>query len=303
MNINQQAGFAPGLYKLFGYGSITGFSPASFAVGTHTGSDIYAFSNNTGSNEIDFSALTPGAAITWTGAVPNGSGGADWDTTTHNWGGTTVYFDGNPSLFQGADSVTFPTGAVTGNVNVTGNFSPAAVSVTATDQNFVFSGTGSIGGTGLFTINTPGRSVTLATANTYSGGTQFTAGTLNINNASAIGVGTLTMSSGVTLDNTSGSAITLTTNNPISLGGSFTFTGTNSLNLGTGPVTMTGSPTITVNANRLTIGGAISGAGITKAGAGALASAARAAHSPAESRSTPVNSTSMATWLSAAAAR
>ncbi len=274
VNIGNQTGFAAGIYKLFGYGSSAGFGAASFAVGTHTGAAAnfsYSFSNNTGSDEIDLTALTPGAIKTWTGAVSNGSGGANWDTTTHNWGATNTYFDGNPAPFQGADSVVFPTGATTGNVNVTGNFSPTAVSVTATDQNFVFSGTGSIGGTGLFTVNTAGRSVTLATANTYSGGTQFTAGTLNINNASAIGVGPLTMNSGVTLDNTSGSAITLTTNNPISLGSSFTFTGTNSLNLGTGAVTMTGSPTITVNANRLTIGGSISGAGITKAGPGALA--------------------------------
>src|SRR4029079_18242378 len=54
--------------------------------------------------------------------------------------------------------------------------------------------------------------------------------------------------------------------------GNFTFGGTSSLNLGTGAITLTASPTITVNNNVLTAGGAIGGGafGITKAGTGTL---------------------------------
>ncbi len=108
--------------------------------------------------------------------------------------------------------------------------------------------------------------------NSYTGGTRLDAGaTLDINNASALGTGTLTINGG-TIDNTSGGAVTLTGNNLMDWNGDFTFTGTSSLNLGTGSVVLGGSRTVTVSANTLTVGGNISGAtfGIVKAGAGTL---------------------------------
>jgi autotransporter-associated beta strand protein len=96
-------------------------------------------------------------------------------------------------------------------------------------------------------------------------------GTLNINNASAIGSGTLTINGG-TLNNTNGSAIALSTNNAQSWNSDFAFTGTNNLNLGTGAVAMNASRTVTVNAGNLTVGGSISGSGfgLTKNGSGTL---------------------------------
>jgi autotransporter-associated beta strand protein len=91
--------------------------------------------------------------------------------------------------------------------------------------------------------------------------------TLNINNANALGSGPLQLDQfqGVfnsTIDNTSGAPITLATNNAQIWTSDFTFNGTNSLNLGTGNVTMTnGTRTITADANTLTIGGPISDGG------------------------------------------
>ncbi|MCX6856018.1 MAG: autotransporter-associated beta strand repeat-containing protein, partial [Verrucomicrobia bacterium] len=115
-----------------------------------------------------------------------------------------------------------------------------------------------------------GGTVTLAGANTYNGPTFLNAGTLNINNASAISTGAFTINGG-TIDNTSGAAITLTTNNPLNINSNFSFTGTHSLNLGTGAVTLDANRTVTVSANTLTIGGAIGGAfNLTGAGAGTL---------------------------------
>src|SRR5260221_9665768 len=100
----------------------------------------------------------------------------------------------------------------------------------------------------------------------------MTAGQLNINSVTAIGSGTFTIAGG-TIDNTSAGAITLTNNNPQNWNADCTFTGTQSLNLGTGAVTPSASRQVTVNANSLTVGGVIGGGavGLTKLGPGALA--------------------------------
>ena len=80
-----------------------------------------------------------------------------------------------------------------------------------------------------------GRSSNAAGPNTYSGGTTGTRGTLNINNATAIGTGALVIGGTFTIDNTTASAITLTNNNALTLsGGSLTFTGTKDLSFGLG---------------------------------------------------------------------
>ena len=107
--------------------------------------------------------------------------------------------------------------------------------------------------------------------NTYSGTTTLNAGTLNINNANALGSGTLVINGG-TIDNTFGTSIT--TSNAEIWNGNFTFQGTNPLSQSGGAITLTASPTITVasSSNALTIGGNIGGSfGITLAGSGTLA--------------------------------
>ena len=113
---------------------------------------------------------------------------------------------------------------------------------------------------------------TLSAANTYSGVTTLSAGQLNINNASALGTGAFSITGTSTkIDNTSGLAITNSQNNAQNWNGDFTFVGSNDLNMGTGPVTMSADRTVTVNAANLTVGGAIGGAfGLTKSGAGSL---------------------------------
>ena len=266
VNITNQANFAGGLYKLIGYGSLSGFSFSSFNVGTSPAGFSFQFNNNTGSNEIDLIALTPGPVRTWAG------GTGAWDTTTPNWVGSTTYSEINLTTFTASDAVVFSSGATTGNVNVTAAFTPASVTISATDRDYTFSGSGSIGGVGALTVNTPGHAVSLNTVNTYSGGTNLTAGTLNINNASAIGVATLTISGG-TIDNTSSGDVTLSTNNLQNWNGDFTYVGSlHSLNLGTGAVALGSSRTVTVSANTLTVGGTISGGAVnfSKAGAGTL---------------------------------
>jgi autotransporter-associated beta strand protein len=116
-------------------------------------------------------------------------------------------------------------------------------------------------------------------------------GTLNfatVSSASALGskhaTGHRVQFYGGTLDNTSGSAMTLDIGNArYEIGGSFTFAGTSSLNLNTNAVDLkAGTQTITVSANTLTFGGAITNSGaIVKAGAGTLALSANNTYSGA----------------------
>ena len=115
---------------------------------------------------------------------------------------------------------------------------------------------------------------TLSGANTYTGTTTLNAGTLNINNAQALGtaVATTTINGG-TIDNTSSADIT-TLNYPMQWNGDFTYAGSlHNLNLGTGAVTMSANRIITVSSSTLTVGGIIGPASaytLTKAGTGTL---------------------------------
>jgi autotransporter-associated beta strand protein len=119
-------------------------------------------------------------------------------------------------------------------------------------------------------------------ANTFASGLTLTAGTLQIGpvqtgtQAECLGNSTVTILGGSLDCGVSGGFGPMT--KPSGAGwnwnGSFTFIGSNPLNLGTVAVTLGASPTVTVNASTLTVGGIIgdggSGFGLTKAGAGTL---------------------------------
>ena len=108
--------------------------------------------------------------------------------------------------------------------------------------------------------------------NTYNGPTKLFAGTLDINGPYAFGTGTLMLAGGV-IDNTSGGTLTLG-NVPQVWSNSFTFGGSNHLNLGNGPVTVSNSLTATVSGSTLEVDGNINCGGNTMtlntAGSGVL---------------------------------
>ncbi|MEI6037386.1 MAG: autotransporter-associated beta strand repeat-containing protein, partial [Planctomycetota bacterium] len=178
--------------------------------------------------------------------------------------GTSLLFDNSVSgnAFSFGNLVNSTTIALQNNAG-----SPAPVYLTVGGTSFaaaissgVFTGSGGITKTG-------SGSFTLSGANTYSGTTTLASGTLSLGNATALGTGRLVVTGGV-LDV---SAATTISNNVQSWNGDFIYAGANTLNLGTGSVTLGATRTLTVNgANALTVNGAIgdsgSGYGLVKAG-------------------------------------
>jgi autotransporter-associated beta strand protein len=164
-------------------------------------------------------------------------------------------------------------GAISGSGLITNGFASvttAALTVNNGGGNGVFSG--SIGGNLSLTKAGAGY-LTLSGPSTHSGGTTLSGGQLNINHASALGTGALTIADGVSLDNTSGAPITLVANNTINWNGNFTFVGSKSLNLGNGAVTMNADRTVNVQTNTLAMGGVGQSGGtrfLAKNGAGTL---------------------------------
>ncbi len=130
------------------------------------------------------------------------------------------------------------------------------------------SATGVISGASTLTKQGAGT-LTLSGINTFAGGVTLAAGTLNVNNASALGAGTLTVTGG-TLDATAGTIVTPAPK-AIVLNGDLTFTGTNNLSTTLGTVTINGATrTLNVAAGTLTTGfiNSAAGIGLTKTGAG-----------------------------------
>lgn len=233
----------------------------------------------------------------------------DANTTTNN-SSPTLLING---AFSMARTITIANQATLGTYSIGGNtdnnasftglitfsqpFSISQVTTTSTNTLTISGGiTGGVAGTKIVTFNNLGAVavtttaisdgtgttafdkqnsgiLTISASNTHTGGSTLTLGTLNINNATALGAvgGTFTIAGG-TINNTTAGLITNSANNPIALNGDFTFTGTQNLNLGTGTITLSADRIVTTTANTLTLGGAISAGTLnfTKAGAGTL---------------------------------
>ncbi|MFA5094119.1 MAG: autotransporter domain-containing protein, partial [Candidatus Omnitrophota bacterium] len=170
----------------------------------------------------------------------------DYGVTTPGNGNTSYITGGNATLGQTGGTV-FDIGA-----GDTVNVSTVLALVTdMPDNGLIKQGSGTL---------------TLSGANTYIAGTTLTDGTLNINNATALGgaAGTFTINGGAIDSTDAGGSVTMTNNNPITVNSDFAFTGTHSLTFAAGAVAFgSATRTITLNANNLTIGGVISGTGDT----------------------------------------
>jgi autotransporter-associated beta strand protein len=148
-------------------------------------------------------------------------------------------------------------------------------SLTATVNNTLIVGGVIDDGINTYSLTKAGTgALTLSGANTYGGGTTLSAGTLNINSTTAIGSGAFTLGGG-TFDTTNVNT-TLTTNNPVlwTNGASVAFTGTKTLNLGTGAVTFGNDATVssfTITNNSVLAGTSLTFGGNITSGIGGTA--------------------------------
>lgn len=254
--------------NLISYGSLGGAGSTQFVKGTVTGLSARQVASPVLGNS--------GTAITLsiTGDTPYWLGGGDgkWNTSSiNNWKLVSNNF---PAIYLTNDNALFNDSATgAGPINVT--IDPAGVAPNSTvfnnlTKDYVLSSTGAFGiSSGSLVKNGAGK-LTINNANTYPGGTILNNGTLVMGNADAIGSSLLTLNGG-NLDSSLADLVNAG-NNAQSWNSNFTFVGTQSLNLGTGAVTLSGNRTVTVTANNLTVGGSIGGGAVdlTKLGAGTL---------------------------------
>lgn len=251
----------------YGGGSVGGPGSTQFVLGTVSGLSARQVASTLGDSG---SAIT----LTITGDTPywTGDGDGKWNTgSANNWklvsdNSLAVFLVNDNALFN--DSAT-GVGPIAVDIDLA-NVAPNSTVFNNSGKDYVLGSTGGFGissgslvknGTGTLTINN---------ANTYAGGTNVSAGTLTLGNTNAIGTGLLTLNGG-NLDSSVANLVNAG-NNAQLWNSDFTFVGTESLNLGTGPVTLGGNRTVTVSANNLTVGGSIGGGAVDliKLGAGTL---------------------------------
>jgi autotransporter-associated beta strand protein len=230
------------------------------------------------------------AGTTEAGSTPGTANTVNFSATTSANYSTTLdnaYSVQGINILSGGSAVTIAQGNVLGSLTLgTGGIdvqtgAPATTTLSApvivganqswtvTDPGSALLVSGNISGTADLTKDGAGI-LTLSGNNIALTGTlQLAVGTLNFQSATALGAGTFSITGG-TIDNTFGAALILTSNNPISWNGSFTFTGTDDLNLGTGDVTLAGSSTLTTSAGILTVAKITGTGGLTKDGTGTL---------------------------------
>jgi fibronectin-binding autotransporter adhesin len=196
-------------YRLIG-GTIGGINLSNFSLPTAPVGQAYSLSTSVDSGYIDLVVAAGGPAnLTWNDFSTNNL----WDN-----GSSTNWNNGSSNTtFSAGSSVTFndTNGSASGRYAVTLNtlVSPGSVTVNNTTGNYTISGTGTIGGTGSLTKMGTGT-LTLSTPNTYTGGTNVSAGRLLIAQAGT----NATIVSGTTL--TVGNTLTALPTGALSISGS-----------------------------------------------------------------------------------
>jgi len=166
--------------------------PSSTFTGNLTGAgQILASVSGLTSLASGLISVTP-VSLVWSAAPAN----SQWNTTSTNWtGGTGIFGNGDSVQFTDAGSAALP-------ITLVGALSPGLVTVNVTNNNYVFSGSGYLGGTNSLVMSGLGTlTVSNSSANTYSGGTFVNGGTLVVatTNGCQLGQGSITIATGGTL--------------------------------------------------------------------------------------------------------
>ncbi len=167
---------APGAYPLITYtGALTG-SVANLSVSGLAGAPG-TLSLSGGTLVLNVAATRAPGSLVWRGS------GSAWDlAASQNW-----LLGGTPEAFVTGDAVRFDaTGAAAPTVNLAGEVFPASVAVDAA-ANYTFTGAGAIGGSGGLTKSGSGT-LTVQTANTYTGPTVLNGGVISVASVTPAGV-------------------------------------------------------------------------------------------------------------------
>ena len=266
-------------------GSLSGANALALSAGAVNlaGSNTYTGATAVSGGTLTLSGTSSGSNIT----VSNSSTVFN-ETSAGSISGTNTLSVSNGFVtLAGKNTYTGLTAVTGGTLTLSGTDNGSSITVSNAAGTFNETSAGLITGGGTLTVSAgtatlaasnsysglttvSGGTLNLNNSNTTSGGVKLTSGTLTIGNAGALGSGVFTVTGG-TFDNTSGGTMTLAGISSQSWGGSFIFTGSNSLDLGATNVTMTANSTANVVANTLTEDGAIGGAfTLTKTGTGTL---------------------------------
>jgi fibronectin-binding autotransporter adhesin len=182
----------PGTYTLLTYtGTLTGTPVLSWQA--PAGSTLTATFDlaTTGVVTMTLATQAGAANLIWTGNT-----NFNWDTATANW------TDGSgPAIFSAQSTVSFTdAGNATSPVSISLDVEPEEVFASAS-KNYTLNGAGKIIGEGTLTKSGTGT-LTVSTANTFTGGTTISSGTISISNAGALGTGPITLAGGTWATNT-----------------------------------------------------------------------------------------------------
>jgi fibronectin-binding autotransporter adhesin len=177
---------ASGDYRLF-EGSFGTPTLSNFVLPSLNGYS-FGLSTSVDPGYLDLVVVAP-TFLTWNNTGGSGDG-ATWNTSQQNWNNGSapaIYADGNVVTFNDTNNGHY---AVTLNSTV----QPGSVTVNSTG-NYAISGTGHIAGAGSLSKSGSGT-LTLSTADTYSGGTTVSAGTLVAAANGALPDGSLSITGG-----------------------------------------------------------------------------------------------------------
>jgi fibronectin-binding autotransporter adhesin len=253
ISVTTSAALSLGTYNLISYagGSVQGTGSSAFQLAPLSNPRLIASLNDTGS--VIQLNVTGSDSPKWTGAMSG-----VWDiNTTSNWQlihnrTSTTYLQGDSVLF---DDTATGTTSITLSTNVT----PTAVMFNNNMLTYTLSGSGQISGNTPLTMS--GAAITyLQTANSYTGGTFFNAGTISVSSPSNLGTGPLTFNGGA-LQVTGNTAFVWTTGVTLSgNGGTFDIQNTSGATFsgnitGAGGLTKISAGTLILSGNDNTFGG------------------------------------------------